>query len=176
MTGGEVARVVRTNAGMCAVWQPEAFHFDEFVEWEDWATENQRLLESITEGTFIPVNVGGDGVFGVVVRWNASAALTAREEEYLVVSSEPYLFECRGSFAMGGLEEVGNDSLASSSPIPLASGRYAVTVFLIDWKADSRSVDALGKPTDTALPDLVVLFNKEATGPFRTRLETFDRP
>jgi hypothetical protein len=43
MAGREISCVVRTNAGMCAIWQPESFDFEEFEDWEDWATENASL-------------------------------------------------------------------------------------------------------------------------------------
>jgi hypothetical protein len=92
MAGREISRVVRTNAGMCAVCQSDSFHFQEFEGWEDWATENASLAASVREGVFVPVNVGGDGVFHVVVRWGDGAERAEAERRYVPASSDPYAF------------------------------------------------------------------------------------
>lgn len=175
MTKREISRVVRTNAGMCALWQPESFNFEEFEDWEDWATENWNIAGSIASGLVVPVNVGGDGVFQVAVRWDDSAGLTEAEQRCLLVSSDPYLLISVGWFVLGGLEDVGDAEFASANRAPLAEGRYSVTVHLIDWKVDPTSVDAFGNPAENALPDFVVVIGAAAVGPFRTKVQTFDR-
>jgi hypothetical protein len=171
----EVSRVVRTNAGMCAVWQPEAFEFDEFEDWEDWATVDQNLVDSAVDGLFVPVNVSGDGVFQVAVRWGKDASLTESEQRCLLASSDPYLFLSKGWFVFGGLEDVGDREFTSAKKISLAAGRYAAAVHLIDWKMDPASVDATGRPTESALPDFVVIIGSASDGPFRVKTRTFER-
>ena len=175
MTDCEISRVVRTNAGMCALWQPESFEFEEFEDWEDWATDDQNLVVSTVSGLFIPVNVGGGGVFQIAVHWGEGAGLTASEQQHLLVSSEPYMLISRGWFVLGGLEDVGDADFTSGNQVPLVPGRYAVTIHLIDWKADPASVDEVGKPTESALPDFVITLGIDSGGPYRTKVQTFER-
>jgi hypothetical protein len=170
----DISRIVRTNAGICALWRPESFDFEEFEDWEDWATEDRNLIASAASGLFVPINVGGDGVFQIVVRWGRDAGLTALEQRCLLVVSEPYLVVSQGRLVLGGLEDVGDAEFASSNSIEIAAGRYAVSVNLIDWKADPASVDASGKPTENALPDFVVVVESASGGPYRTAVKTFD--
>jgi hypothetical protein len=161
---------------MCAIWQPETFEFAEFEDWEDWATENEEIVNSIRAGSFVPINVGGDGVFQVIVRWNNGAQLTEAERRCLVASSAPYLFISKGSFALGGLEDVGDAEFASTNQVMVDVGRYTVRIHLIDWKLDPESVAPSGKPTPTALPDFVVLLSEDEGGPYRTEIQSFERP
>jgi len=160
---------------MCAVWQPQAFSFDDFEGWEDWATEDGRLGEPISSGIFVPINVGGGGVFQIIVRWGAGAGLTEPERQCLVASSDPYLFISRGCLALGGLEDCGNVESGSSSFVEVADGRYSVRIDLIDWKADPRSLDSSGRPTKNALPDFVVSLGPGSSGSYRTTVNTFER-
>jgi hypothetical protein len=168
-----VSRVVRTNAGMCGIWRPESFDFDDFEDWEDWATEDRNIAASVASGLFVPINVGGDGVFQIAVRWGQDTGLTASERQCLLAASDPYLLVSDGRLVLGGLEDVGDVQLAESNGILVDPGRYAVTVNLIDWKADPPSVDASGKPTENALPDFVVIIESASDGPYRTAVKTF---
>ncbi|MEV0971032.1 hypothetical protein [Microtetraspora glauca] len=175
MTEREISRLVRTNAGMCALWRPESFEFEEFEEWEDWATDNRNLVDSMISGDFVPINVGGDGVFQVSVRWGENVRLAEDEHRCLLVSSDPYLLLSEGWFVVGGLEDVGDVAFSSANRVYLPRGRYAVRVHLIDWKIDPASVDAGGQPTQAALPDFVILIASESGGPYRTKVQTFER-
>jgi len=85
----------------------------------DWATEDERIEASIRSGLFVPVNVGGDGVFQVVVWWGAGTGLTAEERRFLVVSSEPYRLVSTGDFVLGGLEDVGDTEFAAIEQVAL---------------------------------------------------------
>lgn len=99
----DVSHVVRTNAGLCGLWQPE--RFVEVVSLDDFEREladEAALLRHIREGAFVPLNVGGDGSFTVAVR---SSGLVQREFPHVLVSSEPYLLESRGSVELGGAGE-----------------------------------------------------------------------
>ncbi|WP_125591398.1 hypothetical protein [Amycolatopsis balhimycina] len=176
----EISRVVRTSAGLCAVWQPEAFKSmeDDFELWEDWATENHEIEKSISRGIFVPLNVGGDGVFQVTVRVGSPELdLTESERRYRLVESEPYLFTSLGSFAVGGIEDICDVDRVAENRFPLAEGRYSVVVNLIDWKADPNSIGSDGRPLPSALPDFLVLVRPEVSsaGNFRTKVETFVR-
>lgn len=162
----QVSHLVSTDSGMCALWQPE--HFDGVTsldEWEDEVAEDAALERHIAAGAFVPVNVGGDGAFRVIVR---AGGLTHPERAVRLVSSEPaYLLVSQGQVALGGLEDVG----AEGDPIllPLAAGRYSVTVHLIDWQA-------VASPAEGALPDFVVEIGADSGAPYRASTESFDRP
>ncbi|MEV0897243.1 hypothetical protein [Actinoplanes sp. NPDC049802] len=175
MTEGELSRVVRTNAGLCAMWQPESFDFAEFEDWEDWVTDHSNVADAIRNGLLVPLNVGGDGVWQILVRWGENPRLAESEQRVLLVSSEPYLVVSKGRLELGGLEDVGETS-PKDNVIPVGEGRFQVEAHLIDWKADPGSVDPSGKPAAAALPDFVVLIRPDAGGPYRTEISSFGRP
>jgi hypothetical protein len=164
-----------TGAGLCAVWQPEHFaHVRDLTTYEDEVTEDPALERCIRAGVFVPLNVGGDGVFQTLLRTDGR---TARERRHTLVSSEPYLLISKGVIAVGGLEQVG-EYVGGAERVPLAAGRYTVTVHLIDWEADPESVDATGRPVEGALPDFVVEIHPEPSPAprYRTNVMTFDPP
>ncbi|GGU73261.1 hypothetical protein [Lentzea flava] len=155
----EVSRVVRTGAGMCGIWQPEHFEYvTSLDEWEDEVSDPEALEAHIEAGAFVPLDVGGDGVFQLTLR---VGGLNAREGRYVLVSSDPYLLISRGSVALGGLEDVGPYA-GGADEIALGVGRYMVIVHLIDWKAEPGSMDGEGRPTAAALPDFLVEVAPEA--------------
>ncbi|MBC6451699.1 DUF6386 family protein [Actinokineospora xionganensis] len=165
-------RVVYTSAGLCAVWQPEAFaHVVDLDTWEDHVAEDEALIRQIAAGAFVPINIGGDGAFQVVIR---QTPLTERERRYLLVSSEPYLLISKGSVNLGGLENVG-EYVGDGEELELPAGRYSVYVHLIDWKLEPGSF-ADGEPTASALPDFVVEVAPEtdADQVYRGQVRTFN--
>jgi hypothetical protein len=175
----EISHTVRTDAGMCALWQPEHFaHVTGLDSWEDDVAEDAALVEHMKQGTFVPINVGGDGTFQITVRASAAGTgLRDRESRHVLVSSEPYLVISHGTLCLSGLEAVGALAGEQAFTLPVDAGRYSATVHLIDWKADPDSTTAQGQPTDDALPDFVVLISEAATSEagFRTQVQTFDR-
>jgi len=176
----QISRTVRTDAGLCALWQ-----IDYFVEtgdpddWDDWASDDEILVQAISAGALVPIGVGADGVFEVLIRWDISGSgLTERERRHVLVSSEPYLLASPGAIYIGGLEEAGDLPGRDANRIDLSSGRYSAVVHLIDWKAESESVGQDGRPLEGALPDFVVEVRaeKEADQVYRTKSATFSRP
>jgi hypothetical protein len=171
----EGSYVAATAAGMCGLWQPEHFvHVASLDTWEDEVSEDQALETHIRQGAFVPLNVGGDGSFQVTIR---EGSRSAREERFTLVSSDPYLLVSYGSLMLGGLENVGS-YIGGAHEFPFPAGRYSVKVHLLDWKAEPGSVGADGRPTGSALPDLVVevhLASDEPTS-FRSSVQTFERP
>ena len=169
-----------TNAGLFGIWQPTAFaHIDTLDTWEDEVADDQGLSRAIVEGTFVPINIGGDGAFQFEVRGtDERGVLTARERSYLVVSSEPYLLVSDGTVALGGLESVGDYGAQAAWQFELDSGRYSVSVHLLDWRAEPGYSNADGSPRDDALPDFIILLSPEsaAVRKYRQSVETFVRP
>jgi hypothetical protein len=160
---------------MCGLWQPEGFADVLGIgDWEDRVADSEALGRRITDGLFVPLNVGGDGGWQVDLR---SDGLSSRKERHLLVSSDPYLLVSEGVVELGGLEQVGRYS-GGAVRIPLRPGRYRVCVNLIEWDAEPGSTRADGSPTSEALPDFVVIAEPEShrTAGYRVHLETFDRP
>jgi hypothetical protein len=175
----EVSYAVATSAGMCALWQPEHFaHVTDLDSWEDEVAEDSALIRHMESGAFVPLNVGGDGAFQITVRGGSgNVELSDREASYVLVSSQPYLLDSRGAVALGGLESVGGAMRQDAIDIPVEEGRYSVTVYLLDWKAEPGSLATEGNPSVSALPDfLVELKEAPAPGGYRTKVNTFDRP
>ena len=179
-TRRQISRTVRTDAGLCALWQTGYFTgAGDVDDWDDWVSDDELLVQAVSAGALVPVGVGADGVFEVLIRWNFSGAgLTERERRCLLISSEPYLLISSGVVYIGGLEEAGGLPGRDANRIDLPEGRHAAVVHLIDWKAELESVGKDGRPIADALPDFVVEIRPEGQlGKFyRTKSATFDRP
>ncbi|WP_204035672.1 hypothetical protein [Micromonospora qiuiae] len=164
---------------MFGVWQPEHFAgVTSLDEWEDEVSEDAALLRHIEAGVFVPINIGGGGAYQFTVRHGGPAGgLTEREGRYRLVSSKPYLLIAKGQTALGGLEAVGQYSGVDPLALPTDPGRYAVTIHLIDWKAEPGTADPDGKPTTNALSDFIIeIYPESGSEEYRLSLATFDRP
>jgi len=175
----EVTGVMTTDAGMFGLWSPTSFvDIVDYDTWESELLEDDDIKRHITAGAFVPVNIGGDGAFQVLARIGSAstaASLTQRERQYSLVSSKPYLFITPRNATVSGIEHVGAEADAGLH-IPLPTGRWSVTVTLIEWDAEPGQKDADGKPCPTALPDFVLLINPEQdSGHYRTEIQTFER-
>jgi CdiI immunity protein len=75
---------VGTSAGLCGLWQPEAFsQVADLDSWEDEVADDSALIRHIGAGDFVPINVGGNGAFQVALRGRTSATvLSERETQY----------------------------------------------------------------------------------------------
>lgn len=176
----EFTGVMATDAGMFGLWSPASF--SDVVDYDTWELqllEDEDIVRHIVAGAYVPVNIGGDGAFQVVARIGSidcPASLTERERQYLLVSSEPYLFITTGRAVISGIEHVEAEP-DQGLHISLPAGRWSVTISLIEWVAEPGQKDDAGFPAPTPLPDFTLLINPEpgTTGKFRTRVETFDR-
>ncbi|EHR61152.1 hypothetical protein [Saccharomonospora cyanea] len=176
----DVSHAVATSAGLFGVWRASAFdHVNELEQWESEVSDDSALERQIAAGAFVPINVGGNGVFQVTVRGvETPGILSERERSYLLTSSDPYLLVSDGVLELGGLEAVGNYIDADKVEIPLDSGRYAAVVHLVDWQAEPGGRGPDGNPSAGALPDFVVEIFVDIHGglKYRTKVGTFDRP
>ena len=178
VTTDEVSAALATDCGMWAVWDPEAIEqLADDESWEVETLEDEELVELVQAGQMVPVNIGADGSYQFVLRVveDDNGGLTDRETEYLSDTSAPYLFVSSGSVCLSGLESVSADSDGNVIELPLPPGRYKTTTHLIDWSAEPGAQDADGQPTDTALPDFVILVRPEPQPQpdYRTSLVTF---
>lgn len=58
----------------------------------------------------MPINIRSDGAFQLLVRVGTAGqapALTSREKQYLMVSSQPYLLLSHGTACLSGIEYIG---------------------------------------------------------------------
>ncbi|MFG3223879.1 hypothetical protein ACGF07_03710 [Kitasatospora sp. NPDC048194] len=104
--------------------------------WERELLEDEDVSRHIRAGSFIPVHIGGDGAFGLLVRVGAQgrpAELSRREAGHLVVSSSPYLFVSTGLACLSGIEDVSAEPDDAVLGVPVEPGEHAVTVHMIDW-------------------------------------------
>jgi hypothetical protein len=167
---------------MLALWEPRCFEtVVDYNTWEEELLEDEDILCHIQAGALVPVNVGGDGAFAVLVRSgrvDAPAWLTERESAHQLVASQPYLFISRGRVLVGGIEAVSGDVSDGVIEHSVPEGRYAVVVHLIDWQAEPGCQDGEGQPVPGALPDFVVLINpaRPDQGPYRAAVQTFEAP
>lgn len=171
---------VSTEAGMHALWVPEPFagvHDDD--TWNAEFGDDAGILRHVVAGNLVPINIGSDGVAAFVVRVGDRkdpARLSERETRYVLVSSRPYLLTSRGRALLGGIEDVATEA-GRVHAVPLPRGRYAVTVHLIDWKAEPGAAHHDGTPVGGALPDFVVLLNPAGHATrYREDLATFGSP
>ncbi|MEU5192142.1 hypothetical protein AB0G83_34140 [Streptomyces klenkii] len=175
-----VPATVATDAGMLVLWDPQRFEaVVDYDTWEDELLEEGDIVRHIQAGALVPLNVGGDGAFGVLVRSGtvaAPAGLTERETAHQLVASQPYLFVSRGRAFVGGVEDVRGDASAGVIEHLVPEGRHSVVVHLIDWQAEAGSQDVAGRPVPGALPDFLVLINPAQPGQdaFRTAVSTFE--
>ncbi|SBT40770.1 hypothetical protein [Micromonospora auratinigra] len=177
----EVAGLVATDAGMQVLWNPERFtSIVDYDSWEDSLLEDEDLLQHVSAGMLVPINLG-DGAFQFVVRVGDSAQiadLTGRERVRRVVTSDPYLITSPGALYLTGLEHVSADPDEKALHVTAPAGRYTVTINLIDWESEQDSRTPAGTPSPHALPDFVLLLN-QATSPepvFRQSLQTLPPP
>ncbi|BCY10435.1 hypothetical protein [Actinoplanes sp. L3-i22] len=175
----EFSDTVTTAAGIFGMWSPPAFRgVVDYGTWEAELLEDEDIGRHIRAGEFVPVNIHSDGAFHFLVRIGSRtlpAALTAREREFLVISSADYLFAAVDGAILSGIEHAG----ARAGPhlhVPLPPGRWQVAVFLIDWTAEPGMQNAHGDPLPGSLPDFTILINPEQVpAVYRTAVDTFDR-
>ncbi len=169
-----------TDAGMHALWSPEAF--SQVHDYQTWAREledDADITRHISAGDFVPINIGRDMVAEVEVRMSSAgvAALSERERRYLFLASEPYRFVSRGAVAVGGIEHVAGEVTRSTRAMPLAAGQWSVVVHMINWDDEPGAFASPGKPAVTALPDYLVTISPAVKGQaFRAELRTFPPP
>jgi len=163
-----------TDSGMLCVWDAQSFAgISDYASWEKELCEDADILRHLQAGHLVPLNLG-DGAFAVELRQGSPDSMSAREREYLLVPSQPYLLNSTGRILISGIEQVGSDPRRFLD-LELAPGQYTVHIQLIDWIEEPGSKDANGNPTPNALPDLIVFIQPlgRDVPAYRKDLETF---
>ena len=164
-----------TDSGMLCVWDAAPFSgITDYDSWEAELLENASILRHIEAGHFVPLDTKGDGAFAIDVRQASPDSMSAREREYLLVPSRPYLLRSTGKIFASGIEHVGADP-RNFIALELEPGDYTVHVNLMDWAEEPGATDEQGNPTPSALPDMIVFIEKAGSNPpdYRKELETF---
>jgi hypothetical protein len=166
---------------MHALWNPSRFRgITDYETWENALLEDDDITRRVQAGELVPVNIRSDGAFQFLVRVGTAGqapALTSRERQYLLASSQPYLYLSDGTARLTGIEHICADPGPATPALTVPAGPNAVTIHVIQWDAEPGAKDTQGKPASGALPDFVVLISPESTtgNPYRTRLQTFDQ-
>lgn len=173
--GDSLTAALPTDAGMHALWDPEAFSdICSIASWEDQVLEDRDIERHIAAGRFVPIYVHSDGAPAIELRVGTSsetAALRPEEERWHVSSSQPYLFVSHGSVTLSGLEYIHGDFEGPLRTLELPSGRWKVKIHYLSAEGEERSSDNMYPP------DFLVTLNPEKTqNTYRTSVETFDRP
>lgn len=176
----ETTFLAATDAGMHALWNPARFTgITDYETWESALLEEDDITQHVQAGDLVPINIGLDGAWQFLVRVGTGGqvpALTSRESQYLLASSQPYRYLSAGTAHLTGIEHIHADPGPDTPALTAPPGPSAVTVHLIEWDAEPGAKDAQGKPAPGALPDFVILISPEDTtdSRYRTRLQTFD--
>ena len=172
--------VYPTDAGMHCLWDQATFA--KVRDYDSWASElldDANIERHIRAGAFVPLNIGSDGAMEIEVRVGtaqAPAALSARESQYLIVRSEPYLLRTQGAVGISGIEHVAIPVADGAGDMAVPPGDYAVRVHLIAWDEEPGMQTDQG-PAAGALPDYVVLIDPVSNGTsFRSAVSTFPTP
>ena len=173
-------RTLITGSGSFGVWDSQPFsNVHDYDTWEAELLEDDDLERHITAGHFVPITLYTDGAFEFEVRVGSGAersSLSAREQAYLKLSSEPYRFCSVGELNISGIEFIEATPREDVGRLQISAGEYTVTVHLIEWEKEPGAKDTQGHPTPDALPDFVVLVNQpEGTGQrYCQETSTFD--
>lgn len=166
-------KILSTNSGMWVLWDYDHYrHINSLDEWEKYFLEDSDILAQTDIAKIVPVNIRSDACLEFEVKINE--ALNERENKYVYLKSEEYLFETDGTAILSGIEYVDSDA-ENSLKLTLEKGKYDVTVYMMDWEAEPGMQLKNGKPAPGALPDFIIGINKtEGNKNYRKSIETFD--
>jgi hypothetical protein len=167
-----------TDAGMHCIWEPSAF--ESVVDYDTWSEQllnDSDIARHISDGHFVPLNIGDDGGMEIEVRFGVNgqpATLSEREKQFLIVKSEPYKFLSKGKACISGIEHVTVPPARAVGIVDIPAGEYAATIHLLAWDEEPGMQTDAG-PADGALPDYLVLINPSTDiGTVRTSIHTFE--
>jgi len=152
---------------MWALWDPA--HFRGIGTYADWKREllhESDRLRRVRAGHMIPISVDSEFACEFELRvaaGGAPATLREREALYRAAASRPFLLECSGDLFLGGIDDVAKSPGPEVARIRVRPGRYAVAVYLIDWKREPGSSNEDGTARAGSLPDFVLLANPAST-------------
>lgn len=127
----------------------------------DWWADLSAVSE-LKRGQVAVIELGADGTYALEAR---EGDLTADERAYAVAEAGPLTLDVpSGQLVMGGGEALPGSGDSGTSPasetavaVRVPAGKYAATVYRIDWAANPAWRDKRGQAKAKTPPDLVVL-------------------
>ena len=105
-------RTLITGSATFGVWDRQYFlNVTDYDTWEEELLDDEDIVRHITAGHFVPITIYSDGAFEFEVRVGEPEinSLSPREHQFLIESSEPYLFRSAGELSVSGIEFVGEE-------------------------------------------------------------------
>jgi len=163
--------VLKTDAGMHLIW--DRAHFNGVDGYETWSAElegDADILRHVVAAHVVPINIHSDGAYAFTLRADVATMprLSEDEERRVVVRSERFRFDCRGTLDVSGIEHVERDPSSNIASMKLPVQTYDVVVHLMNY-------DDIPERTDQHPDFIVTVGPAEASAP-RQSIETFERP
>lgn len=171
----EYKKDLTTGSGMWALWDYETYKgVIDYETWEPLFCEDEDIEKQIEKKAFVPIYIFADGCCSFTLK--VDCELSKREEEYLCVKSEEYLFYSNGKAVLSGIDKIENRVTEDEAIIfDLPKGYYSATVYLLSWNEEPGAYLEDGNISPNALSDFVVLLksNADENKLYRQRINTF---
>ncbi|HIW17948.1 MAG TPA: hypothetical protein H9886_02275 [Candidatus Faecalicoccus intestinipullorum] len=164
-----------TSSGMWGLWDYETYkEVRDYEKWETLFCEDDDIKKQIEKKSFVPIYIFEDGCRSFTLK--VDCVLSEREQKYVCVKSEKYLFYSNGKAVLSGIDAIDTDvSPEESIVIDLPKGFYEVSVFLLSWDEEPNAYLEDGSVNPNALSDFVVTLksNADEKQTYRQRINTF---
>lgn len=164
-----------TGSGMWGLWDYETYkEVDDYEKWEPLFCEDEDIQKQIEKKAFVPVYIFEDGCRSFTLK--IDCGLSEREEQYVCVKSEKYLFYSNGKSILSGIDCI-NTNVAEDEAIifDIPKGFYEVSIFLLSWDEEPGAYLENGSVNPNALSDFVVVLKSNANEKesYRQKINTF---
>lgn len=167
---------LNTSSGMWALWDYDTYKdVDDYDKWEPLFCEDADIEKQISRKSFVPITIHEDGCFAFTLKVNEG--LNEREQKYLCVKSEEYLFYTSGKTVLSGIDYIDASVKEKDAIIlNLPEGHYSVVICLLSWDEEPGAYLEDGSISPDALSDFVVLVKPAEVGKqsYRNSVETFE--
>ncbi|MDO5405963.1 MAG: hypothetical protein Q4F28_01370 [Eubacteriales bacterium] len=164
-----------TNSGMWALWDYETYkNVDEYDKWELLFCEDEDIARQIGKKAFVPAYIFEDGCRSFTLK--VDEELSSREQKYICVKSEEYLFYSKGKAVLSGIDSIDVAITPNEAIIfDLPEGYYSVTIYLLSWDDEPGAYLENGEINPNALSDFVIILksNADKNKTYRERINTF---
>lgn len=171
----EYKKNLTTGSGMWALWDYKTYEdVDEYDKWEPLFCEDEDLKKQIERNSFVPVYIFEDGCRSFTLKIDKE--LSEREQKYICVRSEEYIFYSNGKAVLSGIDCIDTNVKSEEAIIfDLPKGYYSVSVFLLSWDEEPGAYLDNGQISPNALSDFIVLVKSDAdeNKTYRKKINTF---
>lgn len=164
-----------TGSGMWGLWDYETYkEIDNYEKWEPLFCEDEDIQKQIDKKAFVPIYIFEDGCRSFTLKIDCE--LSNREQKYVCVKSEKYLFYSKGRSVLSGIDCI-DTSVSEDEAIifEIPKGFYEVSIFLLSWDEEPEAYLKDGSVNPNALSDFVVVLKSNANEnkTYRRRINTF---